>query len=169
MIRKIVIITILALFAFGPLKAQETNEIQDTNRIVAPPVMDSAMYMKNIFSVLEENGPASNKVRIEQSSVIVAAFNSHIEQSSKKKINGYRIRIYFNNSQFARNESGTVASQFASGYPGIPVYRTYTNPYFKVTVGDFRTKSEAIKLLKAIDMQFHSAFVVREIINFPPL
>lgn len=167
--RKIVIITILSLFAFGSLKAQETNAIQDTNRIIAPPVMDSAMYMKNIFSVLAEQGPASNKVIIEQSSVLEAAFNSHIEKSSKKKINGYRIRIYFNNKQFARNESGTVASQFASGYPGIPVYRTYTNPYFKVTVGDFRTKSEAIKLLKAIDMQFHSAFVVREIINFPPL
>lgn len=169
MMRKILVIAILALFTFESLKAQETNTVLDTNRIIAPPVMDSAMYMKNIFSVLEEQGPASNKVKIEQSSVLVAAFNSHIEQSSKKKINGFRIRIYFNNNQFARNESGTVASQFASGYPGIPVYRTYTNPYFKVTVGDFRTKSEAIKLLKAIDMQFHSAFVVREIINFPPL
>ena len=169
MMRKIIILSILSLFAFASLNAQEITEVNDTNRVVAPPVMDSTYYLRNIFTMLDENGPASNKIKIEQSKVLESAFISHIAQSAGKKISGYRIRIYFNNSQVARNQSGTVASQFSSQYPGISVYRTYTNPYFKVTVGDFRTKSDAMRLLKTIEGQFQSAFVVREIINFPPL
>ena len=41
------------------------------------------------------------------------------------------------------------------------------NPYFKVTVGDFRTRSEAVKLLERIRGAFPSAFVVKENIEFP--
>ena len=52
-------------------------------------------------------------------------------------------------------------------YPGVAVYRTYTNPYFKVTVGDCRTKSEAMKLLSRIKRNFSSAFVVKENIEYP--
>ena len=52
-------------------------------------------------------------------------------------------------------------------YPDVAVYRTYTNPYFKVTVGDCRTKSEAMKLLSRIKGNFSSAFVVKENIGYP--
>jgi len=114
MMRKILILSILSLFASVSLNAQEMAEVQDTNKVVAPPVMDSTYYLRNIFTMLEENGPASNKIKIEQSKVLESAFVSHIALSSGKKISGYRIRIYFNNSQVARNQSGTVASQFSS-------------------------------------------------------
>ncbi len=167
--RKIIILTILTFFAFAALSAQEITGVKDTNKVVAPPVMDSTYYLRNIFTMLGEQGPASNKVIIEQPKVLESAFVSHISQSVGKKINGYRIRIYSGNNQFARNESGTVASQFLSQYPGISVYRTYTNPYFKVTIGDFRTKSDAMRMLKIIEGPFQAAFVVREVINFPPL
>ena len=49
----------------------------------------------------------------------------------------------------------------------MAAYRTYTNPYFKVTVGDCRTKSEAMELLSRIKRNFPSAFVVKENIQFP--
>ena len=45
--------------------------------------------------------------------------------------------------------------------------RIYANPYFKVTVGDFRTRSEAVRLLERIKGSFPSAFVVKENIEFP--
>ena len=52
-------------------------------------------------------------------------------------------------------------------YHDVVAYRTYANPYFKVTVGDFRTRSEAVKLLERIKGAFPSAFVVKENIEFP--
>jgi hypothetical protein len=52
-------------------------------------------------------------------------------------------------------------------YHDVVAYRSYANPYFKVTVGDFRTKSEAYRLLERIRHEFPSAFVVKESISFP--
>ena len=57
--------------------------------------------------------------------------------------------------------------RFEAMYHDVKAYRTYANPYFKVTVGDFRTKSEAMELLSRIKVNFPSAFVVRENISFP--
>ena len=36
-----------------------------------------------------------------------------------------------------------------------------------MTVGDFRTKSEAVELLNRIKSDFPSAFIVKENINYP--
>ncbi|MFA5849038.1 MAG: SPOR domain-containing protein [Bacteroidales bacterium] len=166
--RYFLLITILLVSFAGKVSAQEAEVIQDTT-IVKAPVLDSTFFKKDIFSMLQEKGPYSNKINVEQSKNVLSAFNNHIEQSSNKKINGYRIRIFFDNKQDARNHSSSVAGNFSAIHPYVPVYRTHTSPYFKVTVGDFRTKSEAIMLLKKIEADYPSAFLVKETINFPPL
>lgn len=148
--------------------AQE-SEIQQDTTIVKPPLLDSALLSRDVFSLLKERGPFSNRVSIDQSENLLAAFNNHIALSANKKITGFRVRIFFDNKQDARVHSGNVAGSFAGRFPDIPVYRTYENPYFKVTVGDFRTKSEATVELKRVETEFPSAFIVRETINFPPL
>ena len=58
--------------------------------------------------------------------------------------------------------------QFSEIHPGIPVYRVYENPYFKVTVGDFRTKSDAIRFMNGIGEHIW-AFITRETIAYPLL
>ena len=54
-----------------------------------------------------------------------------------------------------------------ASHPGIAAYRSYENPFFKVTVGDFRTRSEAMQLLTSIKSEFPKAFLVKENINYP--
>ena len=81
--------------------------------------------------------------------------------------NLYRIRIFFDNKQTARNESEATMARFLKTYHGIPAYRTYANPYFKVSVGDFRTKSEAMEFLEEIKHNFPGAFVTKETISYP--
>ena len=58
-------------------------------------------------------------------------------------------------------------ARFLKTYHGIPAYRTYANPYFKVSVGDFRTKSEAMEFLEEIKHNFPGAFVTKETISYP--
>ena len=91
----------------------------------------------------------------------------HIESNAKRTINGYRVRIFFDNRQTARSESEQTIKKFVNMFHDVSAYRTYTNPYFKVTVGDCRTKSEAMALLARIKGAFPSAFVVKENINYP--
>jgi hypothetical protein len=64
-------------------------------------------------------------------------------------------------------ESENTLKKFNTLFPDVMAYRIYANPYFKVTVGDFRTKSEAMALLARIKGDFPSAFVVKENIGYP--
>ncbi|MDD2425169.1 MAG: SPOR domain-containing protein [Bacteroidales bacterium] len=131
---------------------------------------DSVLIItKNIFDDLSGTGPAGNRITISNPRGMEQMLLRHWEYSSQKKVQGFRVRIYFDNRQQARSRSSEVESHFAESYPGVPVYRTYTYPYFKVTVGDFRTRSEAMMFLRKIELDFPSAFIVRESINFPAL
>ena len=92
---------------------------------------------------------------------------SHIRDNASRTLSGYRIRIFFDNKQSARVASEEALKKFESIFHDVSAYRSYANPYFKVTVGDFRTKSEAMSYLERIRKEFPSAFVVKENIAFP--
>lgn len=143
--------------------------VRDTIVYRPAPTVDSTLAGKNIFAVLPsrvKGNPAD--VRVYQSSDILNSMNAHFEANRGREISGYRVRIFFDNKQTARNESQEVMERFSSEYHDVPVYRSYVNPYFKVTAGDFRSKSEAMQLLRRIRSEFPAAFIVREkSINYP--
>lgn len=122
---------------------------------------DSTLAGKNIFDVLPES------VGVRQSQQIANSMKSHVASNKARTMSGYRVRIFFDNKQNARNESEQTLKRFKGLYPDVKAYRIYANPYFKVTVGDFRTKSEAMDLLARIKGAFPSAFVVKENIEYP--
>lgn len=118
---------------------------------------DSSLVGRDIFSFVD----------VEQSELISNSMKAHIGSNRTRSISGYRVRIFFDNRQTARAESEQTIRKFVKMYHDISAYRTYTNPYFKVTVGDCRTKSEAMALLARIKGAFPSAFVVKENIEYP--
>jgi len=79
---------------------------------------------------------------------------------------GYRIQINFGQD---RNQANKVRNDFSLKYPGIPTYMAYQQPYFKVNVGDFRTKLEATKNLNIVRKTYPGSFIVKDKINPPPL
>ena len=113
------------------------------------------------------NSSRQGKIVIDQSKDLSRAMSAHIARNSGKKLVGYRVRIFFDNNKNARDMSERIAGGFKSQHPGIAVYREYENPYFKVTVGDFRTKEDARKFLSSIKGAYPSGFIVREKINYP--
>ncbi|MBR1576574.1 MAG: SPOR domain-containing protein [Bacteroidales bacterium] len=127
-------------------------------------VSDASLEGKSIFSVL--TGEAKG-VTISQDPSIVTAMNSHISYNRRKKYTGYRVRIFFDNKQDSRGASEAAMRRFQGAFPGYSAYRSFTSPHFKVTVGDFRTKSEAVQLLSRVKGMFPSAFIVKEQINYP--
>lgn len=108
-------------------------------------------------------------VKVEQSEAFAEALQNTIETNSRRKISGYRIRIYFDNAQDSRQISESVAARFSEEYPEVPVYKSYASPFFKVTVGDFRTRDEAAAFAKELSGSYSSAFLVKENINYPAL
>jgi len=158
--RKYIFLTIiLASFAAAPLMAQNTETESPADSVVYIPAasMDQALAGKDVFSVVSVN----------QSQAMANAMRSKIERNRSKRMTGYRVRIFFDNKQNSRSASEAAMGRFRALYPGHGVYRSFASPYFKVTAGDFRTKSEAMQMMRRIKADFPSAFVVKESINYP--
>lgn len=162
-----VIITAALMLCCHTLSAQtvlEGYELIDS--VVYRPVsaVDTTLAGKDIFNIMPSEDA---DVVIRQSQLIEGSMKEHVASNVKRTMNGYRVRIFFDNRQTARNESEETLKRFKSLFPDVMAYRLYVNPYFKVTVGDFRTKSEAMALLSRIKGDFPSAFVVKESIEYP--
>jgi hypothetical protein len=83
---------------------------------------------------------------------------------------GYRIQIFNSNARNAREESNNAKVNFMNRFPDVVSYQLYAEPgYFRIRVGDFRTKTEAVKLFQQISRVFPDAYIVPDIISFPEL
>ena len=153
--KRFLIIAILALLSGMMLRAQEYRVESGSSRV------DSTLLGRNVLSVL------GSGVTVNQSAAMKSAFDSYVSANASKKVTGYRIRVYYENSQNARNRSEAIARSSSGTYPGIGVYRTFESPNFKVCVGDFRTKDEALKLYHALKSSYPTAIILKETINYP--
>ena len=70
-----------------------------------------------------------------------------INEARKGKIKGYRVQIHFGQE---KAKALDVKSKFMAQHKDVPSYLDYQQPYFKIRVGNFRTKLEAYKLLQEI-------------------
>ena len=168
--------SLIAIFAFVSvlsMSAQTVNEPvytdpADTVFYQAPPVVDSTLVGTDIFDVLHlKKSAGRGEVAVHQSKAVEESMRTHVIANKGRILNGYRIRIFFDNSRDARVNSGGAYGTFLKIFKGIPAYRSYVNPYFKVSVGDFRTKAEAMEKLIHIKKVFPAAFIVKEKIRFP--
>ena len=146
---------------------QEALQVQDTVQVAQPmaPLADSSLVGTTIFQLLNKN--EGGKVTVNQPQEFEQAYRTYVSGNKDRKRNGYRIRLFFDNKQTARVESEELEKAFQLQFPQIPTYRSYTNPFFKVVVGDYRTKSDAIRQLKKILPFYPKAIVVKESIYYP--
>ena len=129
--------------------------------------VDSTMLGADIFSLIGQKSTGSATVN--QSYEIRNALSRHIVANSNTKMQGYRVRIFFDSDQTARAKSEALAAGFMERYPGIKAYRSHVSPYFKVTVGDFRTRADAQRFASRLlnSGAYQYVFVVKETINYP--
>lgn len=123
--------------------------------------MDTTLVGRDIMSLI------GGKVTVTQSSPVRSALNNYIFSNTGKKIQGYRIRVFYDNSPQARTRSESVAAYVRSQYPENGVYRTFEAPNYKVTVGDFRSKEEALRIYMALKGIYPTAYIIKENINYP--
>ena len=89
-----------------------------------------------------------------------------INEARKGKIKGYRVQIHFGQE---KAKALDVKSKFMAQHKDVPSYLDYQQPYFKIRVGNFRTKLEAYKLLQEISGDFSGSFIVSDDIELPEI
>ncbi|MBP5332924.1 MAG: SPOR domain-containing protein [Bacteroidales bacterium] len=123
--------------------------------------MDTTLVGRDIMSLV------GGKVSVSQSSAVRSALNNYIRSNSGKKIQGYRIRVFYENGPQARTRSESIAAYLRSQYPENGVYRSFEAPNYKVTVGDFRSKEEALRIYMSLKGTYPTAYIIKETINYP--
>jgi Sporulation related domain. len=124
----------------------------------------------NIYTNLAEQGANGATVKLDQPAFVKQAVMQLAAKNERTFTqNGYRIRIFSDNKQNSRQESEALVVQLEAKYPNVKAYRSYSSPYFRVSIGDFRTLNEAKAFLEIIKIEYPKAYPVKEKINFPPL
>jgi len=139
----------------------------------------SVVATSDLFKRADESS-ISGKLTIIQDPALDTLMNRYIqgyknleEKYGYSGMEGFRIQIYSNSNRNAKDESGKVNAEFLSKfpesqYPELKSYTQFAQPaYYKIRVGDFRTKTEATRLFLLISKVFPDAYIVPDIINFP--
>ena len=163
MIRKLFLIFIIPVFSAGLVSAQTV-------------VSTSELFKRT------DGNSHSGQLNIVQDPAIDTLISRYIlgnknlsQEPGKFGMEGFRIQIYNSSNRDAKVESGKALQDFLnkfpeSEYPELKCYQKFALPgYYKIRVGDFRTKTEATKLFLIVSKAFPDAYLVPDFINFPDL
>jgi len=112
---------------------------------------------------------SQNKITINADPRIDTLIQRTLSLAEKESIlSGFRIQLYSGSNRQLANQ---IKSQFMQSYPEYRAYLSYTQPYFKIRVGDFRNRAEALYLFNLLkqDGRFKTLMMVPDKIELPPI
>ncbi len=135
---------------FGPVYGQSFSTMSDRNPLVEK---------------VQKSEPEQGRVVIKQDVRINRLLNLHLLQNQRAGwIPIYRIRIYSDLGHDAREEANRVKAHYMHLFEeeDVESHLIYQSPYYKVYVGDFYCRSEALKFKKKIESAFSTVFIVTD-------
>ena len=85
---------------------------------------------------------------------------------TKNGVEGWRVQLLFKDKKKVIMQ---LKNNFIKLYPEIPIYLKHEAPFYKLRVGNCRTKLMAIKIKNQISKHFAGAYPVEETISFSQL
>ncbi len=129
----------------------------------------TSLTAQNIIKKAEQPAKSGGQVKIvEDQSILKAVDNHQWFQSQHQSITGFRIRIFSDSGPNAKNQFELTKAGFQELF-NLRLYEEFQYPFYKIYVGDFRSRSEAMKNLIVIEKSFPDAFIVQTKINYPKL
>ena len=107
------------------------------------------------------SGYNNAQVFINEDAKLQSVINNHRSRNeNRKQVRGWRIRVYMGSGRNARDEANTVKLKIRNRYAGVEPHLVHHSPYFKVLVGDFRTRIEAESFRKKLKREYPNCYVV---------
>jgi hypothetical protein len=147
--KKILLLICLSLISIVSFTQIETFKIEDSG--ITPAIRNS------------DDGT----IVLTQDQLLRRAVKRHIEINNDG-FEGFRVQIYFGSGQRAMGEAQSVKKNFLNKYgKDYNAYIDFDSPFFKVRVGDFRTKAEALFFQNLISPSFPNSWIVQVRVNYP--
>jgi len=100
--------------------------------------------------------------RIEYANTSIEDETEERRAGTKGTAMGFRVQIYVGPS---RNDAYAVQARFQKTYSDVSTYVSYTQPNYRVKVGDFRSRQEAQALMQTLRKDYPSVFLFTEQVN----
>lgn len=92
--------------------------------------------------------------------------NEETTRDTRRTAPGYRIQVINSND---RNKVFAVKAKIYQLYPELKPYLMYQPPFYKLKVGNFKTKEEAEEYRQELSSQFPTGlYIVRDVIEVKP-
>lgn len=92
--------------------------------------------------------------------------NAAIRKANARTAKGFRLLVINTNK---RDEAISAKTKVYTNFPELKAYLVYQSPYFKLKVGNFRTREEAQEYQKSLGVYFpKGVFIVNDIIEITP-
>lgn len=101
---------------------------------------------------------------------IDSLIQKHIALNKKfPGMEGYRVMIYFESGNNSKDSANKVIERFHEKYPNVPAYLSFNSPYYRVRVGNFRSRMEGERFVNRIKGIYSNAWVIQTKIEPPKL
>jgi len=140
-----------------------------TALLFAQSIRDSAKT--TLIEKLQSPPPFGNgTITITQDSLVNVLVKKHIAlNETDNNLIGWRIQIYNSSGKEAKDEANDERGKFITKFPNTKAYIVYQPPFFKIRVGDFRSKQDAYALYKELLSMYPVSYLVKDKINLPNL
>lgn len=92
--------------------------------------------------------------------------NAAIKKANARTAKGFRLLVMNTNK---RDEAIAAKTKVYTNFPELKAYLVYQSPYFRLKVGNFRTREEAQQYQKSLGYYFpKGVFIVNDTIEITP-
>ena len=105
----------------------------------------------------ESDSPSSENSRIKEALGKISSYNQNMKEAP-----GYRIQVFSGNS---RSEFESAKSYVMQHFPELELYESYSQPTYRLKVGDFMKRMDAERYYNALLGRFSSGKITNETID----
>lgn len=137
------------LSAVRPVPEVELSTTEDEDSVIEETQPEESAYLSDNL--------ANENERIEKAIDKIASFNS-----TQTDAPGFRIQVFSGNS---RGEFESAKGYLLQHFPELEIYESYSQPTYRIKVGDFLRRMDAEKYYSSLRSRFTSSKIMMETVN----
>ncbi len=118
---------------------------------------------QSLVEEVQQTKAGEGVVTIHQEEGIDFLLQTQTEVNKRKGgVDGYRIQLYSGSGPKGKRQALDVKTKFLEEFPDRNISTTYNPPFWRVRVGNYRHKHEALPLLSELKTLFPNCYIVKD-------
>jgi hypothetical protein len=148
--------------------AYENEVTEDTRKVYSftlPEVKPFDSRGQDAGSQTQVHVAPGGKAEIDAPAMLRVLLARHLEINAlTEELDGFRVQVYAGNSMESAN---SVRGEVIKSFNDYPVYQLWSAPHFRVRVGDYLSRSDAMRDLNRLKVKFPGAYIVPDKVKTP--